>query len=581
MAEVVNNQEFKFCQNCGFKNNYEARFCQGCGKEFDKETIRTNANVSVQNNISQKENIERKIVYEGQLHKCPNCGELLDAFVSHCPACNYEIRDAKTSNFVTALAHELEKIESEKLSSFDAMLQQKRDEFEKQKRQRKVHLITTFSVPNTREDILEFMILAASHINQKEKKYLFDAWATKFQQCYDKALIAFDDKTDLDEIRALYDRTNPEINRIRRSKSRKLFLSIAIPIISFAIANAIFWTWFGMPDPKKEAREAKRLEAIVVDVEDALENKDYDLALMNAQLIDIASFKVRGNLERKWNAKRDYYIDKIIKEAAKEGIILEDPRIPSWQNNSEDLDDTSSNKNTGITSSENKDNKQEENNSSKLTITKGTEYSYMRDEYNVYVATAASDEIVKIENWSKNLSTSSKVSHEYDIGTFKINDNANEFKWIDKEHTAFSICFKDKNTGLFPKKKTLIFTVNIHDEATNKGSNYDKTICCYTYKNDDWTSYKIIPLTDKLFKVEAWVRPIALGSFHYGYDVMLIDIDEKDNGFEWIDDEHTTFSITMSDSKNSELKKEKLLIFKLENKKVKYQDTITYIEKTK
>ena len=44
--------------------------------------------------FSHKQHTERKTVYEGQLHKCPNCGELLDAFRSHCSSCGYEIRDA-------------------------------------------------------------------------------------------------------------------------------------------------------------------------------------------------------------------------------------------------------------------------------------------------------------------------------------------------------------------------------------------------------------------------------------------------------------------------------------------------------
>ena len=43
------------------------------------------------------------------------------------------------------------------------------------------------------------------------------------------------------------------------------------------------------------------------------------------------------------------------------------------------------------------------------TIEKGSQYAYMTDEWNVYIATAVSDSIVKIEHWGKTMSTDEKV----------------------------------------------------------------------------------------------------------------------------------------------------------------------------
>lgn len=64
-----------FCINCGQELAEGAKFCANCGKAVTGEST-----------ISQ-----RKTVYEGNLHKCPNCGEVLNSFVTNCPTCGHEI----------------------------------------------------------------------------------------------------------------------------------------------------------------------------------------------------------------------------------------------------------------------------------------------------------------------------------------------------------------------------------------------------------------------------------------------------------------------------------------------------------
>ena len=72
--------------------------------------------------------------------------------------------------------------------SIDVYKRQEEDEveeaqkrFEKHKRQQKTNLIINFSVPNTREDILEFMILASSNIDVK--KGIDDEVSKAWQMC--------------------------------------------------------------------------------------------------------------------------------------------------------------------------------------------------------------------------------------------------------------------------------------------------------------------------------------------------------------------------------------------------------------
>lgn len=218
------------------------------------------------------------------------------------------------------------------------------------------------------------------------------------------------------------------------------------------------------------------------------------------------------------------------------------------------------------TNQNNKDIAELKMDSGSLSITKGTEYAYMTNEWNVYIATAISDDIIKVANWDKSRSNSKTVEHDYDVGAFKINDSKNGFAWIDDEHTTFVLNFKDENNRKFRKGGTATFTINISDSDENKGSNYSEDIACFSYQNDNWHLYRAIPLTDTIIKIETWYRANALGSFLFGYDLCLIDTTSGDTDFEWIDDEHTSFSITMRDKENKyEWKKENFVVFILEN----------------
>lgn len=215
-----------------------------------------------------------------------------------------------------------------------------------------------------------------------------------------------------------------------------------------------------------------------------------------------------------------------------------------------------------------------------LSITKGTEYAYMTDEWNVYIATAISDDIIKVANWDKTMSNSKSVEHDYDVGTFKINDSENGFAWVDDEHTTFVLTFKDKNNSKFKKGGTATFTINISDSDKNKGSNYSEDIACFSYQNDDWHLYRAIPLTETLIKIETWYRGSSAGTFLFGYDLCLIDTTSGDTDFEWTDDERTSFSITMRDEENKyEWKKETFVVFILENEDYTHFDVKSYLGK--
>lgn len=226
-----------FCIHCGQELADSANFCVNCGET-----------VGASPNGTQK---QRKTIYEGEIHKCPNCGEILDSFTVRCPACGYELRGTKATNSVREFAMKLEKIESEREKTKPQFIFAKAltDENISKTDKQKINLIRSFSIPNTKEDIYEFMILAATNIDLKlyglgdqgvltaSQREVSDAWIAKFEQAYQKALVAFGNSSEFLGIKNIYD---TKMDQLKKKKRQKPLLIIGL-IAGSLILVAIIW----------------------------------------------------------------------------------------------------------------------------------------------------------------------------------------------------------------------------------------------------------------------------------------------------------------------------------------------------
>lgn len=192
-----------FCSNCGKQLPEGSKYCNDCGSQ-----------VSSSNQVVSDS--KRKIIFDGKIHKCPNCGALLDAFEHKCKDCGYELRGSNVANVVKEFADKLERTNS----------------FAK-----KNELISNFYIPNTKEDIYEFFILAISNLTTDVK--CDEAWKSKLEQTYHKARLSFGSMLEFEYIEKLYTKTmrnyrNKSINRNFKS-GWKYFLGAILFIIGIAL----------------------------------------------------------------------------------------------------------------------------------------------------------------------------------------------------------------------------------------------------------------------------------------------------------------------------------------------------------
>ena len=172
-----------FCINCGTKLQDGAKFCASCGTPADSSEER-----------------KRKTIYEGDVHKCPQCGEVINSFVSVCPTCGHEFRGMAVSKSIKEFFERIEAANTDDL---------------------RISLIRNYPIPNSKEDITEFMILASSNICGDIEKSLFEAWKAKFEQGYQKAKKVFESEAEFAEIQKLYEKTLVKTGRAQITQTTK------------------------------------------------------------------------------------------------------------------------------------------------------------------------------------------------------------------------------------------------------------------------------------------------------------------------------------------------------------------------
>jgi hypothetical protein len=192
-----------FCSNCGKQLAEGSKFCNSCG-------------IQVVSSNQNSANSKRKILFDGEIHKCPNCGSRLDAFEHKCKDCGYELRGSNVANVVKEFAEKLEKTDSVT---------------------KKNELISNFYIPNTKEDIYEFFILATSNLTTDSN--CEEAWKSKLEQTYHKAKLSFGNTSEFEYINKIYAKSmrnykNKSLNR-NLKQGWKYLLGALIVIIGISL----------------------------------------------------------------------------------------------------------------------------------------------------------------------------------------------------------------------------------------------------------------------------------------------------------------------------------------------------------
>ena len=197
-----------FCANCGTQLNEGTKFCASCGTPAGGAAPAKPATEKV-----------------GNIRKCPACGAEVPAMSAICSSCGYEFSNVQVANSVQAFFAKLDAIDEQVFAQEAAKESQaplggavgamlglgtyaKTMGGAGAGAKRKVALIEGFPIPNSKEDILEFVVLAVSRFKDvataklpfgakmsahflTDEQVLDQAWKAKCEQAYNKAKLSF------------------------------------------------------------------------------------------------------------------------------------------------------------------------------------------------------------------------------------------------------------------------------------------------------------------------------------------------------------------------------------------------------
>lgn len=181
-----------FCKKCGKKLNDDDCYCSGCGAPVGS-VFRHGAAI-------------REERWEGVVFKCPQCGANVAPYSDRCPACGYELRDIGAVGSVKELASKIE------LAEDDAA---------------RAVLVRSFPIPNSREDIIEFLILSVTNIDEnspygtEEEESLAKAWMAKADQALQKAELVIPDERIYLRSKAAYEKKTSAFSKAQKRRGKR------------------------------------------------------------------------------------------------------------------------------------------------------------------------------------------------------------------------------------------------------------------------------------------------------------------------------------------------------------------------
>ena len=154
----------------------------------------------------------------GDVKKCPACGAMAESFKTKCPDCGHEFSNVGANVSIEKLFKMLNDCESERKerpSPFNIFAKANSNIHADKVTLKKKSIISGFPIPNTKEDILEFLSTALPNAKQKGNLFtkqqpenkshndLAPTWKSKCEQIIMKAKFSMkEDKKTLEEIMA-------------------------------------------------------------------------------------------------------------------------------------------------------------------------------------------------------------------------------------------------------------------------------------------------------------------------------------------------------------------------------------------
>jgi len=224
----------------------------------------------------------------GNVIKCPSCNANIPSFTTKCEYCGHEFRNLSNNKTISDLAKKLEEIRryiQDKPYNNVLNKHAKKVEIEDEITKLQSEVINNFSIPNTREDILELLHYISPKIKVGiSSNEITSAWRNKFIEIIGRAKTAYKNDNQMLVELSNYEKQIqiPVYSKFfilpKKTKEFILYGFFIIAMFVFIFANST-------KQENKDEKEKERLELLLNQINDAIESKNYDQAkILNSQI---------------------------------------------------------------------------------------------------------------------------------------------------------------------------------------------------------------------------------------------------------------------------------------------------------
>lgn len=179
----------------------------------------------------------------GDVRKFPACGAIVPSMAAKCPECGYEFTNVEANSSTRLLMQKIDEIQAQYAeltanvdNKDESTIRTRGYQVKRQLNDRTAQLIQNFPIPNTREDLIEFLTLCIG--NSKADSIMLDgndpvtpAWRKKLQQVIAKVKVALPNDQQAQELIEEYEG--------KRENSKKKGKKIAIGIVVLIVVACL------------------------------------------------------------------------------------------------------------------------------------------------------------------------------------------------------------------------------------------------------------------------------------------------------------------------------------------------------
>ncbi len=159
----------------------------------------------------------------GDVKKCPACGAIVQTYLGVCPECGYAFENIGANSSTQELARKCEAISNDLNKALIGATEEAQKELVTHHPDTLANAIRTFSIPNTKADLFEFITYSQSLMMDRSTfRKVADAYLVKYREAITKAKLLFHNDPTFQKLIEEQENVETEFRRVHKKQPKRM-----------------------------------------------------------------------------------------------------------------------------------------------------------------------------------------------------------------------------------------------------------------------------------------------------------------------------------------------------------------------